>query len=113
MKKRFFIEIDFDLTEELQKEYVGDEQVREGLREMLEEELPEECKPKIIIWGGDADNSFASAKGFSLMDLNGVLSNTLISIEEKRNIWNGDTLNLFQEIACEFSDRIYKLIEEE
>ena len=38
--------------------------------------------------------------------LNGLLADAIIEVEEKHNIWNGEILELFQEIAERFQDKI-------
>ena len=42
----------------------------------------------------------------NVMELNGLLADSIIEVEEKHNIWNGEILELFQEIAERFQDKI-------
>ena len=42
----------------------------------------------------------------SVFELNGLLADAIIEVEEKHNIWNGEILELFQEIAERFQDKI-------
>ena len=42
----------------------------------------------------------------SVFELNGLLADSIIEVEEKHNIWDCDILELFQEIAEIFQDKI-------
>lgn len=45
----------------------------------------------------------------SVFELNGLLADAIIEVEEKHNIWDCDILELFQEIAERFQDKIARI----
>ncbi len=51
-------------------------------------------------------------KNFSLIELNGLLADSIIEIEHIHDICDTNTLNFFEEIAENFSNRVGKEIEQ-
>lgn len=56
MKKIFNIELKVNIPEELENKYIGDEQTKKDIKEVLLDEIPEETKPEITINVQDSES---------------------------------------------------------